>query len=159
MCIAVDFICDDPAIQAISFVGSDRVGKYIYERGSVNGKRVQSNMVGCVGNERGGERESYRKEGRGGEKEGRGEREESNLNCTDTLSNFETAPPHTPHTLTHNTPSHTTHPHTPHTLTPHTLTYHTPSHTTHPHTTHPHTTHPHTPHTLTHNRVLRTMES
>ena len=42
---AVDFVCDHPAIQAISFVGSDRVGKYIYDRGSANGKRVQSNMV------------------------------------------------------------------------------------------------------------------
>ena len=43
---AVDFVCDHPYIRAISFVGSDRVGKYIYERGSANGKRVQSNMVG-----------------------------------------------------------------------------------------------------------------
>lgn len=42
---AVDFICDEPRIRAISFVGSDRVGKYIYERGTANGKRVQSNMV------------------------------------------------------------------------------------------------------------------
>jgi len=41
---AVTFICDDPAIRAISFVGSDQAGKYIYERGSKNGKRVQSNM-------------------------------------------------------------------------------------------------------------------
>lgn len=41
---AVDFICDHPAIKAISFVGSDQAGKYIYERGSKNGKRVQSNM-------------------------------------------------------------------------------------------------------------------
>lgn len=41
---AVDFICDHPAIRAISFVGSDQAGKYIYERGSKNGKRVQSNM-------------------------------------------------------------------------------------------------------------------
>ena len=41
---AVDFICDHPAIRAISFVGSDQAGKYIYERGSRNGKRVQSNM-------------------------------------------------------------------------------------------------------------------
>ena len=44
---AVDFICDNPEIKAISFVGSDRVGKYIHERGSANGKRVQSNMVCC----------------------------------------------------------------------------------------------------------------
>jgi malonate-semialdehyde dehydrogenase (acetylating)/methylmalonate-semialdehyde dehydrogenase len=41
---AVNFICDHPAIRAISFVGSDTAGKYIYERGSKNGKRVQSNM-------------------------------------------------------------------------------------------------------------------
>lgn len=41
---AVNFICDHPDIKAISFVGSDRAGKYIYERGSKNGKRVQSNM-------------------------------------------------------------------------------------------------------------------
>lgn len=42
---AVDAICNSPHIKAISFVGGDRVGKYIYERGSMNGKRVQSNMV------------------------------------------------------------------------------------------------------------------
>uniref|UniRef100_A0A4D5RA25 Probable methylmalonate-semialdehyde/malonate-semialdehyde dehydrogenase [acylating], mitochondrial n=1 Tax=Scolopendra viridis TaxID=118503 RepID=A0A4D5RA25_SCOVI len=41
---AVNFICDHPDIKAISFVGSDIAGKYIYERGSRNGKRVQSNM-------------------------------------------------------------------------------------------------------------------
>ncbi|CAG0886713.1 unnamed protein product [Darwinula stevensoni] len=41
---AVNFICDHPDIRAISFVGSDQAGKYIYERGSRNGKRVQSNM-------------------------------------------------------------------------------------------------------------------
>jgi malonate-semialdehyde dehydrogenase (acetylating)/methylmalonate-semialdehyde dehydrogenase len=41
---AVNFICDNPDIKAISFVGSDVAGKYIYERGSKNGKRVQSNM-------------------------------------------------------------------------------------------------------------------
>lgn len=41
---AVNFICDNPHIKAISFVGSDRAGKHIYERGSRNGKRVQSNM-------------------------------------------------------------------------------------------------------------------
>ncbi|RXG55376.1 Methylmalonate-semialdehyde dehydrogenase [acylating], mitochondrial [Armadillidium vulgare] len=40
----VNFICDHPEIRAISFVGSDRAGQYIYERGSRNGKRVQSNM-------------------------------------------------------------------------------------------------------------------
>ncbi|UYV77937.1 ALDH6A1 [Cordylochernes scorpioides] len=41
---AVDFICDHPDIKAISFVGSDRAGQYIYERGSKKGKRVQCNM-------------------------------------------------------------------------------------------------------------------
>lgn len=40
----VNFICDDPAIKAISFVGSDGAGKHIYDRGGANGKRVQSNM-------------------------------------------------------------------------------------------------------------------
>lgn len=41
---AVNFICDNPHIKAISFVGSDTAGRYIYERGSMKGKRVQSNM-------------------------------------------------------------------------------------------------------------------
>uniref|UniRef100_F1L4E9 Probable methylmalonate-semialdehyde/malonate-semialdehyde dehydrogenase [acylating], mitochondrial n=1 Tax=Ascaris suum TaxID=6253 RepID=F1L4E9_ASCSU len=41
---AVDFICDNADIKAISFVGSDNAGKHIYERGSRNGKRVQCNM-------------------------------------------------------------------------------------------------------------------
>jgi malonate-semialdehyde dehydrogenase (acetylating)/methylmalonate-semialdehyde dehydrogenase len=41
---SVNFICDHPDIRAISFVGSDTAGRYIYERGSKNGKRVQSNM-------------------------------------------------------------------------------------------------------------------
>ncbi|XP_064622188.1 probable methylmalonate-semialdehyde/malonate-semialdehyde dehydrogenase [acylating], mitochondrial [Lineus longissimus] len=41
---AVNFICDHPDIKAISFVGSDQAGQYIYERGSKHGKRVQSNM-------------------------------------------------------------------------------------------------------------------
>lgn len=40
----VNFICDEPSIRAISFVGSNTAGEYIYERGSKNGKRVQSNM-------------------------------------------------------------------------------------------------------------------
>lgn len=40
----VNFICDNPDIRAISFVGSNNAGEYIYERGSKNGKRVQSNM-------------------------------------------------------------------------------------------------------------------
>lgn len=40
----VDFILDEPRIKAISFVGSDKAGKYIYTRGSANGKRVQANL-------------------------------------------------------------------------------------------------------------------
>mmetsp|Transcript_46345 Transcript_46345/g.116710 ORF Transcript_46345/g.116710 Transcript_46345/m.116710 type:complete len:521 (-) Transcript_46345:66-1628(-) len=41
---AVNFICDHPAIRAISFVGGDVAGKHIHARGTGNGKRVQSNM-------------------------------------------------------------------------------------------------------------------
>lgn len=40
----VDFILDEPAIKAISFVGSNKAGEYIYQRGSANGKRVQANL-------------------------------------------------------------------------------------------------------------------
>ncbi|KAK9862868.1 hypothetical protein WJX84_009150 [Apatococcus fuscideae] len=40
----VNRICDHPDIKAISFVGSDGAGRYIYERGGKHGKRVQSNM-------------------------------------------------------------------------------------------------------------------
>ncbi|CDS13387.1 Putative Methylmalonate-semialdehydeFT dehydrogenase (Acylating) [Lichtheimia ramosa] len=40
----VNFICDEPAIKAISFVGSDNAGKHIYTRGNANGKRVQANL-------------------------------------------------------------------------------------------------------------------
>lgn len=41
---SVNFICDNPDIKAVSFVGSDQAGKYIYERAGRNGKRVQCNM-------------------------------------------------------------------------------------------------------------------
>ncbi|KAF9076137.1 methylmalonate-semialdehyde dehydrogenase [Rhodocollybia butyracea] len=41
----VNAICDDPAIKAISFVGGDRAGKHIYNRGTQNGKRVQNHAV------------------------------------------------------------------------------------------------------------------
>ena len=41
---AVDFIIDEPAIKAISFVGSNKAGEYIFSRGSANGKRVQANL-------------------------------------------------------------------------------------------------------------------
>ncbi|KAK0208171.1 methylmalonate-semialdehyde dehydrogenase [Desarmillaria ectypa] len=40
----VNAICDHPTIKAISFVGGDRAGKHIYDRGTQNGKRVQANM-------------------------------------------------------------------------------------------------------------------
>lgn len=40
----VNFILDEPAIRAISFVGSNRAGEYIYARGSANGKRMQANL-------------------------------------------------------------------------------------------------------------------
>lgn len=40
----VDFIIDEPAIKAISFVGSNRAGEYIFARGSAQGKRVQANL-------------------------------------------------------------------------------------------------------------------
>ena len=40
----VDWICDDPRIKAISFVGGNQAGEYIYQRGTANNKRVQSNM-------------------------------------------------------------------------------------------------------------------
>ncbi|TGZ81885.1 Methylmalonate-semialdehyde dehydrogenase [Ascodesmis nigricans] len=40
----VNFILDEPQIKAISFVGSDKAGRYIYSRGSANGKRVQANL-------------------------------------------------------------------------------------------------------------------
>ncbi|KAL4955608.1 Aldehyde/histidinol dehydrogenase [Aspergillus filifer] len=40
----VDFILDAPEVKAISFVGGNRAGEYIYTRGSANGKRVQANL-------------------------------------------------------------------------------------------------------------------
>ncbi|KAG2185934.1 hypothetical protein INT43_002372 [Umbelopsis isabellina] len=40
----VNYICDEPRIKAISFVGSDHAGKHIYDRGGANGKRVQANL-------------------------------------------------------------------------------------------------------------------
>eukprot|EP01012_Entosiphon_sulcatum_P057273 TRINITY_DN81019_c0_g1_i1.p1 TRINITY_DN81019_c0_g1~~TRINITY_DN81019_c0_g1_i1.p1 ORF type:complete len:529 (-),score=109.34 TRINITY_DN81019_c0_g1_i1:106-1656(-) len=41
---AVNFVCDHPAIRAISFVGGNTAGQHIHARGSANGKRVQSNL-------------------------------------------------------------------------------------------------------------------
>jgi malonate-semialdehyde dehydrogenase (acetylating)/methylmalonate-semialdehyde dehydrogenase len=40
--VAVDALLDHPDVAAISFVGSTPIAKYIHERGSVNGKRVQA---------------------------------------------------------------------------------------------------------------------
>ncbi|MDQ1664281.1 MAG: malonate-semialdehyde dehydrogenase (acetylating) / methylmalonate-semialdehyde dehydrogenase [Actinomycetota bacterium] len=40
--VAVDAILDHPGIEAVSFVGSTPIARYIYERGSASGKRVQA---------------------------------------------------------------------------------------------------------------------
>ncbi|KAK4230484.1 Aldehyde/histidinol dehydrogenase [Podospora fimiseda] len=40
----VNFILDEPAIKAVSFVGGNKAGEYIFTRGSANGKRVQANL-------------------------------------------------------------------------------------------------------------------
>lgn len=40
----VNFILDEPRIKAISFVGGNKAGEYIFTRGSANGKRVQANL-------------------------------------------------------------------------------------------------------------------
>ncbi|GAA5848514.1 hypothetical protein JCM3766R1_005672 [Sporobolomyces carnicolor] len=40
----VKFLCEEPRIKAISFVGGDKAGQYIYETGNKNGKRVQANL-------------------------------------------------------------------------------------------------------------------
>ncbi|EON96780.1 putative methylmalonate-semialdehyde dehydrogenase protein [Phaeoacremonium minimum UCRPA7] len=40
----VDFILDEPTIKAVSFVGGNKAGEYIFSRGSANGKRVQANL-------------------------------------------------------------------------------------------------------------------
>jgi malonate-semialdehyde dehydrogenase (acetylating)/methylmalonate-semialdehyde dehydrogenase len=40
--VAVDTILDSPDVAAVSFVGSTRIAKYIHERGTANGKRVQA---------------------------------------------------------------------------------------------------------------------
>jgi malonate-semialdehyde dehydrogenase (acetylating)/methylmalonate-semialdehyde dehydrogenase len=38
----VDSLLDHPAVPAISFVGSTGIAKYIYQRGTANGKRIQA---------------------------------------------------------------------------------------------------------------------
>ena len=40
--VAVDAILDHPGIAAVSFVGSTPIARYVYERGTATGKRVQS---------------------------------------------------------------------------------------------------------------------
>src|SRR5213075_2100297 len=40
--VAVDAVLDDPDIQAVSFVGSTPIAKYVYEKGTSTGKRVQA---------------------------------------------------------------------------------------------------------------------
>jgi malonate-semialdehyde dehydrogenase (acetylating)/methylmalonate-semialdehyde dehydrogenase len=40
----VNFVCDAPDIKAISFVGGNKAGEYIFARGTANGKRVQANL-------------------------------------------------------------------------------------------------------------------
>lgn len=40
----VNFLCDEPSVRAISFVGGNQAGIHIHERGTKNGKRVQSNL-------------------------------------------------------------------------------------------------------------------
>lgn len=42
----VNYICDDDAVKAISFIGSDLAGLHIYARAAARGKRVQSNIGG-----------------------------------------------------------------------------------------------------------------
>lgn len=38
----VDALLDHPAVPAISFVGSTAIAKYVYQRGTANGKRIQA---------------------------------------------------------------------------------------------------------------------
>lgn len=40
----VDFLLDAPAIKAITFVGSNSAGEYIYRRAAANGKRCMANL-------------------------------------------------------------------------------------------------------------------
>ncbi len=39
---AVDALLDNPSVKAVSFVGSTPIARYVYERGTRNGKRVQA---------------------------------------------------------------------------------------------------------------------
>ncbi|MFX6435538.1 aldehyde dehydrogenase family protein, partial [Acinetobacter baumannii] len=40
--VAVDTLLTDPRVQAISFVGSTPIAKYVYATGAAHGKRVQA---------------------------------------------------------------------------------------------------------------------
>jgi malonate-semialdehyde dehydrogenase (acetylating)/methylmalonate-semialdehyde dehydrogenase len=40
----VNFLCDNPSIKALSFVGSDAIGRYVHTRATKSGKRCQSNL-------------------------------------------------------------------------------------------------------------------
>ncbi|KAF6829084.1 methylmalonate-semialdehyde dehydrogenase [Colletotrichum musicola] len=40
----VDFILEHPTIKAVSFVGGNKAGEYIFNKGSAHGKRVQANL-------------------------------------------------------------------------------------------------------------------
>ncbi|GAA5861286.1 hypothetical protein JCM8547_008547 [Rhodosporidiobolus lusitaniae] len=40
----VKFICEHPLIKAVSFVGGNKAGRYVYETGTKHGKRVQANL-------------------------------------------------------------------------------------------------------------------
>ncbi len=40
--VAVDALLDNPRVKAVSFVGSTPIARYVYERGTANGKRVQA---------------------------------------------------------------------------------------------------------------------
>ena len=42
---AVNYICDEPRIKAVQFVGGDAAGRHIYQRCAVAGKRAQCNMA------------------------------------------------------------------------------------------------------------------
>jgi malonate-semialdehyde dehydrogenase (acetylating)/methylmalonate-semialdehyde dehydrogenase len=41
---AVNFLCDDPRIRAVSFVGGPTAGHHIFARATAKGKRVQANL-------------------------------------------------------------------------------------------------------------------
>ena len=40
----VNALLDAPEVKALSFVGGDKAGTYVHQRGTHQGKRVQSNM-------------------------------------------------------------------------------------------------------------------